>query len=256
MDTAMMQQKIERLGPFLHEIELPGGVWTRPPEVGREQGLPPRVRELVTLGFDAIERATGGFEGKRVLEVASNSGGFAVEAARRGASYVLATDVVDRYVEQIGFVRDALDLESVEARKLSVYEISEESVGFFDVVFCFGLLYHLENPVEAVRSLSSVSRHVLAVDSATIPQPEGEKIPLWGMNLAEMVGQEDPERAETSLWRDRNYVQFKPTPVAVRRLMRWMGFDEVRRVRPPEGNPHIRRAYYEDRRALFLGVKT
>jgi len=44
--------------------------------------------------------------------------------------------------------------------------------------------------------------------------------------------------------------------MAVRRLMRWMGFDEVRRVRPPEGNPHIRRAYYEDRRALFLGVKT
>lgn len=42
-------------------------------------------------------------------------------------------------------------------------------LGRFDLVFCFGLLYHLENPFRAVRSLHALASGALVVESMTIP---------------------------------------------------------------------------------------
>ena len=46
------------------------------------------------------------------------------------------------------------DIESSEIRKL----------GEFDLVLCFGLLYHLENPLRAIRHLRSLTGKVLLLD--------------------------------------------------------------------------------------------
>lgn len=57
----------------------------------------------------------------------------------------------------------------MEFRKLDLYELSGESVGMFDVTFCFGLLYHLEDPVGGMRKLVSVTRRAILVDTNTMP---------------------------------------------------------------------------------------
>jgi SAM-dependent methyltransferase len=51
------------------------------------------------------------------------------------------------------------DIESSEVLKLGVY----------DLVFCYGLLYHLENPVAAIRNLHALTGHVLLIESMVIP---------------------------------------------------------------------------------------
>lgn len=37
--------------------------------------------------------------------------------------------------------------------------------GGFDIVFCYGLLYHLENPIMALRNMTSVCREVLLLET-------------------------------------------------------------------------------------------
>src|SRR5260370_25558098 len=46
------------------------------------------------------------------------------------------------------------------------------SLGRFDLVFCFGLLYHLENPFLAVRHLHAITEKILLVECVVFPGSE------------------------------------------------------------------------------------
>ena len=46
------------------------------------------------------------------------------------------------------------------------------NLGQFDFVFCFGLLYHLENPFETIRSISKMTRKIAAIEGIVYPSPE------------------------------------------------------------------------------------
>ncbi len=58
---------------------------------------------------------------------------------------------------QIAFERG--DIESAEIAAL----------GTFDLVLCFGLLYHLENPMRAIRHLRALTGQGLLIESMCVP---------------------------------------------------------------------------------------
>ncbi len=212
-----------------------------------------RVQNLINHSFPPRLKLLGGsFEGLRVFDAASNAGSFSVETARLGASHVLGFDVVDRYVEQANFVKTALGVENVEFTKMDLYEHSEESVGMFDVTFCFGLLYHLEDPVDGMRKLASVTRKDMLVDTNTMLGDDNA--PLWRMSTPSVASEENLEGSSINLWRDHAYCQMKPNAAAARRLLKALGFDDVRRVRPRTGD--LPSAYHEGRRRIFLAART
>jgi tRNA (mo5U34)-methyltransferase len=116
--------------------------------------------------------------GKRCLDVGTYDGFFAFELERRGAAEVVATDISDhaqwdwpraaceRGAEYLAAVagekgrgfeiaREALG-SRVEKRELSVYELSPDEVGTFDVVVCGSLMLHLKDPVSALEAIRSV----------------------------------------------------------------------------------------------------
>lgn len=45
-------------------------------------------------------------------------------------------------------------------------------LGTFDLVLCFGLLYHLENPFQAIRQLSALSAKISLLEGICYPSPE------------------------------------------------------------------------------------
>jgi SAM-dependent methyltransferase len=57
----------------------------------------------------------------------------------------------------------------VELKVCDVEDPSIVSLGRYDLVFCFGLLYHLENPFRAVRNLASLTGKVLLVETVIAP---------------------------------------------------------------------------------------
>jgi tRNA (mo5U34)-methyltransferase len=116
--------------------------------------------------------------GKRCLDVGTYDGFLAFELERRGASEVVATDIGGHeewdwplalrergpaYLAQLagpkgnGFeiARQALG-SKVERVLASVYDLSSERIGKFDVVVCGSLLLHLRDPVGALGAIRSV----------------------------------------------------------------------------------------------------
>jgi SAM-dependent methyltransferase len=55
-------------------------------------------------------------------------------------------------------------------------ELPMEQLGISDLVLCFGLLYHLENPFRAIRRLHAVTGKILLIESIVVPgeQPKME----------------------------------------------------------------------------------
>ena len=117
-------------------------------------------------------------EGKRCLDVGTWDGFLAFEMERRGATEVVAVDIpshadwdhLPREREQAiaeqgkiqgtkgaGFqiAAEALD-SSVRREWISIYDLSPERLGTFDVVVCGSLLLHLRDPFAALQAVRSV----------------------------------------------------------------------------------------------------
>lgn len=251
-----MQEEIQRLGPFRHNLRLPYGLQTAPSgsQPTRRQH-DERVETMARHAFPTLlEECGGSLDGLRVLDLGCNSGGFSVEAHKRGAEYVLGVDIVDRYLEQATFVKTALGIgDSVEFRNVGVYDLDPNEVGHFDVTFFFGLLYHLENPVLAMRKISAVTEHILVVDTNTILIGDEQGTPLWGMSFPSPVASSDDPLASTGLWRDREYCELKPNAPAVTGLLELVGFDQVQMLKP--ATEDLPKVYQEGRRKTFVAVK-
>lgn len=122
--------------------------------------------------------------GKRCLDVGTWDGFFAFELERRGAAEVVALDVPDlgaldypaavraapafdpvrdqQQERPVGFrlLQAALG-SKVQWRGLSIYDLTPEATGSFDVVFIGSLLVHLRDPVRALEAVRSVTSGAL-----------------------------------------------------------------------------------------------
>jgi tRNA (mo5U34)-methyltransferase len=149
---------------------------------------------VVTPGwFDTRELERGlpwpDVTGRRCLDVGTFDGFWAFAMERRGAAEVAAVDVLDpaawdwppgsaaatiaevgrRKGRGEGFVVAARALgSSVQRAERSVYDLSPEADGTFDVVYLGSLLLHLRDPLRALAAVRSVLRpggELLLVDA-------------------------------------------------------------------------------------------
>jgi tRNA (mo5U34)-methyltransferase len=89
---------------------------------------------------------------------------------RAGAAYVLGAEAFPQYLEQAKLVRDILQLD-IEFRGLNVYDLTED-LGQFDITLFLGVLYHLKNPLLGLNALAKVTRGILVIESAILPDHE------------------------------------------------------------------------------------
>lgn len=102
--------------------------------------------------------------GKRVLDIGSWNGCFAFECERRGASEILA--IGPEPAEATGFARLKKFLNSkAEYRQGTIYDLQPENIGVFDVVLCFGVLYHLRYPLLGMDMIRRVARGDLHLET-------------------------------------------------------------------------------------------
>ena len=251
MEKQEIESEIKRLAPFHHKVDLPHGLSTYDPEQSLRRREQTRLDALTRHAFPALLEACGGsLEGKRVIDIACNAGGFSVAAAKQGAEHVLGIDVADRYIEQANFIKRALGMEQLEFRKMAMEDCSEETTGMFDVSFCFGILYHLEDPVFAMKKLSDVTREVMLVDASLVQTPLSRSA-IWKMSVPRVV--EEGDKSTTALWRTEKRVQFKPNKKAVIELLKFLGFPNVEVLKPRSRNLEFR--YYRGKRVTFLATR-
>jgi tRNA (mo5U34)-methyltransferase len=268
-----IRNELNRLAPFHHKVELPYNLSTHIPELSRRPVEYTRLDNLVKHAFPAlIEICGGSLNGKRVLDVACNCGGFSVEAARRNSEYVLGIDIVEHYIEQANFVKGVLDLEQVEFKLMDIESVNESTVGLFDITFCFGILYHLENPILAMKRLSSVTKSIMLVDTDLMATGSSWDLvpafiirgklgtmqrffrkPLWFMNFP-AVSSPGSKDATSQLWTsEQRCVEFTPNESAVVDLLKFLGFSKVEKLKPNQKG--LEKRYYTGRRATFLATR-
>jgi tRNA (mo5U34)-methyltransferase len=156
-----MQRQIDALGPWFHNLHLPGGVQTLPNHFLGGDFPAFKWREIE----DAVPADLSGW---RVLDVGCNAGFYSFQLAQRGAS-VLGIDVEPLYLEQARWALDRLGLhERVEFRQMEVDDIAR-SRETFDLVWFMGVFYHLRYPLLALDLLAERTGRLMMFQTLTMP---------------------------------------------------------------------------------------
>jgi tRNA (mo5U34)-methyltransferase len=145
-ETEALQEEIEALGPWFHNLRL-NGIETAPDHF---LGDYPEVK------FASFRHALPqDLTGKSVLDIGCNAGFYSLEMKRRGAARVVGIDSDERYLNQARFAAEVLGME-IEFRQLPVWDVAllREQ---FDLVIFMGVLYHLRHPLLA---LDLIHEHV------------------------------------------------------------------------------------------------
>jgi len=124
-------------------------------------------------------RVPADLSGASVLDIGTTNGGAAFTLERRGASRVVATDIVGPMHFGFEAIHSALG-SKVEFRRLSVYELSHAIQEQFDYVVFWGVLYHLRHPLLALDNVRSTTRRTAYVETAIcdaeLPEQAGTAI--------------------------------------------------------------------------------
>lgn len=175
--------------------------------------------------------------GKTALDVGTCNGFWAFEMEERGAD-VTAIDVETwADFDLLPWVRDAKGPEvenrtgdrfriahalrgsKVKRRVCSVYDLSPQ-LGVFDFVFCGSLLLHLQNPLEALVNIRSVTREKAVI--ATLHSEELELMPdrpllEFGHRWADLHAEHPPMLGASCVYWQMN-------TAGLRELMEYAGF--------------------------------
>jgi tRNA (mo5U34)-methyltransferase len=144
--SATLQEQIETLGPWFHNLNL-NGVQTAPEHF---LGDYPQVK------FASFSHALpADMRGMTVLDIGCNAGFYSMEMKRRGADRVLGIDTDEHYLRQARFAAEVTGAD-VEFRHMPVWNVAQLSEKF-DLVIFMGVLYHLRHPLLA---LDLIHEHV------------------------------------------------------------------------------------------------
>ena len=152
--------EVARLGPWFHNLHLPGGEETAPDHP---------LGDYPAYKWNEIApHLPQDLSGWTALDVGCNAGFYSFELARRGA-FVVGVDLDERYLRQARWARARLGLdERVELRRTQVYDLAR-SDETYDLVLFLGVLYHLRHPLLALDLLAERTRRLLVLQTLTMP---------------------------------------------------------------------------------------
>lgn len=220
-----LRARVEELGPWFHNLHLPGGIQTAPDH-------------WLQADFPAFKWAEiaphvpASLEGWTVLDIGCNAGYYSFELARRGAR-VTAIDVDPHYLRQARWAAGELGLaDRVEFRQMQVYELAR-SDGQFDLVWFMGVLYHLRHPLLALDIIRRRTRRMMVMQTLTMPGDEVAEIPgdfpldererLRDAGWPVMAFLEHRVAADPTNW-------WAPNHACVEAMLRSAGFDVRQRI--------------------------
>src|SRR6266849_60721 len=123
-------------------------------------------------------------------------------------------------------------------------DIEERAIlqlGRFDLVLCFGLLYHLENPLLAIRNLRGLTEKCLLMESMCLPEEKSS------MLLRVEQRQEDQSLTDVACY---------PSEGSLVKILYRAGFGKVYRVMPLPDHEDFRETTEHARRRTVLLAST
>jgi SAM-dependent methyltransferase len=156
----MLDNKIK----WIHKIILPDGTITP---------------GIWTLPFDKWGLSDINFKNKRVLDIGCLDGGYSFYAEQQGAKEVVSIDIIETKRnpnaypqgqctnEAYIYAHKAFNSKAKYIFPYSLYDVTPEIFGSFDIVFFLGVIYHIAHPLLALERINKVlnKNGVLALES-------------------------------------------------------------------------------------------
>lgn len=222
---------------WFYEFELPDGSRTRSylPE-----GVADIHRTRVAMLRDALDPIAqeAGWASLTVADIACHQGYFSTLLARLGSREVVGIDARHEHVADANLIARACGLGNMRAMHGDIEHLDPARYGTFDVTLMLGLLYHIENPVGALRAARALTRRACLIETQVTPNMTG--VVDWGSyqfqrqmigSLAlidEMNVTDNPESSTTGIC-------IVPSYEALLWILRAVGFARVERIAPPPG---------------------
>jgi SAM-dependent methyltransferase len=124
----------------------------------------------------------GGLKGVRMVDLGCLEGGYSIEFARLGMD-VLGLEIRESNFRNCMHVKSRSNLDNLKFVQDDAWNV--ERYGRFDVVLCFGLLYHLDKPTSFLHMLGDVCNKALFVHTHIAPVEASKTFDLSAMTQHE-----------------------------------------------------------------------
>ena len=239
MDKQALIDKINSFERWHYQFEL-NGILTPIADPNRVN----RHMQRRAYFFEPLLELFGGsLKGKRILDIGCNAGFWSLQAIEAGCEYVLGVDGRDMHVEQaqLVFETKGIDADRYHFVQGDIFEYDFSQHGEFDIVFYFGLMYHINKPVVLMEKIAAVNSDVVIIDTdlSTLKGPflEIHHEPL-----------DDPRNAVF------NTMVLWPTKQAVAAIARQSGY-KVMMLEPKFTDYTGSEAFQSDGRRAFICAK-
>ena len=220
---------------WFYEFDLPDGTTTPsylPAGVARIHAT-----RLAMLWQCLSPVAAPGWDRLSVVDVACHQGYFATQLARKGCREVVAVDARAEHVADTALIAAVYGLGNLRTLQADIAALDPAALGAFDVTLMLGLLYHVENPVGALRLARALTRRACVVETQVTPNMTG--VVDWGAYTFQrhMVGSFAliDETAETHAPEaSTTGICLCPSLEALVWTLTKVGFARVERVAPPQ----------------------
>lgn len=208
-----------------HNIRLDDGTLTKPDKGYSMEAHPWFVsaRRILETVFPGDKKHL------HLADLGCLEGGYAVEFARMGFQ-VLGVEVRDANIAACNYVKSKTNLPNLTFVKDNAWNIA--TYGMFDVVFCCGLLYHLDRPKQFLEMLSSVTTKLMILQTHFSTHT---RLPPWARKVLakltkEPIGKYSLSRiSENEGLAGRWYTEFADeTSFGKRETSKWASWDNRR----------------------------
>ncbi|RRQ20127.1 tRNA 5-methoxyuridine(34)/uridine 5-oxyacetic acid(34) synthase CmoB [Thiohalobacter thiocyanaticus] len=209
--------------------------------------------------WDRIVRHLAPLAGRRVLDVGSGNGYFALRMIGAGAALVVAIDPMRLFLMQFEALRRFHDTGRACVLPLGIEDFPERSETF-DTVFSMGVLYHRRSPLDHLYQLREALRPggELVLETLVIPGGTGQVLVPEGRYARMRNVWFIPTVAELERWlarcglRDIRCVDESPTTLEEQRSTDWMQFESLARSLDPADPTRTVEGYPAPRRAVLI----
>ncbi len=167
--AALLQQALSK--SWFYPLTLPDGRTLPSTHDGRVDAIHlTRARmldEFVGTQFPGDRSALG------AIDIACHQGWFSLQLARAGFGRVDAIDARSEHVADAQLLARIYEQDSIRPRQRDVFALNAKDDGLHDLVVMFGLLYHLENPVGALRVARALTRKACVIETQVVPHLGG-----------------------------------------------------------------------------------
>jgi SAM-dependent methyltransferase len=215
-----------------------------------------------------------GWAGRKIVDLGCLEGGYATEFARLGLDST-GIEIRESNIANAEYIRSKTNLPNLRFVRDDAWNVGK--YGPFDIVFCVGLHYHIEDQLRFLQEMSRACGKAIFIDTHVAPEFDDDPA-VTTFNLSELTvheglpgrwyyehdldtasGAPELEKLKWASWSNRR--SFWPTKGGLIFAMRTAGFavvvedfdqllnNPVQALSPQGWN-------YRQSRAMFVGIKT